>query len=404
MNLTATSREKFFAALQAAGMPDVPREFSVVPQHQLIGSATLAEIVNFIGVFDQVTAREAWQAAVQREAPAIAQQKRLEVCFFSAWDFHLPPEGGCRLIEFNDNGSGFLFAAIINDLYYTAAGLGQQQSIAPPAELSAFNQRLGELVEQEARTVFENGTDALFLVLDDAESVQRGKFRAELRLLCDLFRRRGWRAEVGGPPETRWDGRQLLFDGQPVSFVVNRSTDFFWQSEDFSPLRRAYDEGHVYVAPNPFTYATRSDKRLLEWLSLSHWDEDLGIQFAERQVLSALMPETHVVRAENLEALAQRRQDLVFKPLHGFAGRGLIASETVGRARLRRLVKHGEGYVAQKWISKSCMDVEGQPLWTDLRVWAYRGKILLLSGRASRRVDRLDLTPPGGWLPTYVSL
>jgi uncharacterized circularly permuted ATP-grasp superfamily protein len=196
----------------------------------------------------------------------------------------------------------------------------------------------------------------------------------------------------------------LLFDGQPVSFVVNRSTDFFWQSEDFLPLRRAYDEGHVYIAPNPFTYATRSDKRLLEWLSLSHWDDDLGIQLAERQVLSAHMPETHVVRAENLEALAQRRQDLVFKPLHGFAGRGLIASEAVGQARLRRLVKHGEGYVAQKRVSKSCMDVEGQPLWTDLRVWAYRGKILLLSGRASRRVDRLDLTPPGGWLPTYVSL
>ena len=385
-------------------MPSVPGEFSVVPQHQLIGSATLAEIADFIGVFDQVTTREAWQAAARREAPAIAQQKRLEVCFFSAWDFHLPPEGGCRLIEFNDNGSGFLFAAIINDLYYTAAGLGQQQSIAPPAELSAFNQHLGGLVEQEARTVFENGTDGLFLILDDAESVQRGKFSTELRLLRDLFRRRGWRAEIGSPPDTRWDGRQLLFDGQPVSFVVNRSTDFFWQSEDFLPLRTAYDEGHVYIAPNPFTYATRSDKRLLEWLSLSHWDDDLGIQLAEREVLSAHVPETHVVRAENLEALAQRRQDLVFKPLHGFAGRGLIPSEAVGQARLRRLVKHGEGYVAQKRVSKSCMDVEGQPLWTDLRVWAYRGKILLLSGRASRRVDRLDLTPPGGWLPTYVSL
>jgi hypothetical protein len=404
LKLKAALPERFFAALQAAGMPGVPAEFSVVPRHQVIPSATLAEIAKFIRVFDTVTAREPWRAAALREAPAIAQLRRSEVCFFSAWDFHLPPEGGCQLIEFNDNGSGFLFAAIINDLYHEVATLGDDKSLAPPAKFSAFNRRIGELVEQEARSLLGEGPVDLFLILDDAESLQRGKFRTELILLRDLFRLEGWRAEVGCPAETRWNGRQLLFDGHPVSFIVNRSTDFFWQSEDFSALRRAYEAGRVYVAPNPFSYATRSDKRLLEWLSLSHWDEDLGIQFAERQVMSAHMPETHLVRADNLEMLARRRYDFVFKPLHGFAGRGLLDSAAVGRARLRRLVKRGEGYVAQKWVPKPCIDVEGLPLWTDLRVWAYRGQILLLSGRASRRLDRLELTPPGGWLPTYASL
>ena len=47
---------------------------------------------------------------------------------------------------------------------------------------------------------------------------------------------------------------------------------------------------------------------------------------------------------------------------------------------------------------------DGERLWTDLRVWAYRGEIVLVSGRGSRRPDRLDLKPPGGWLPTYGSL
>jgi len=111
-----------------------------------------------------------------------------------------------------------------------------------------------------------------------------------------------------------------------------------------------------------------------------------------------------VVCAKNLNMLAQRKQDFVFKPLHGFAGRGLLDNATVGRARLRRLVQHSEGYVAQKWVAKPAMQVEGQCLWADLRVWAYRGKIYNVSGRASRRLDRLDLTPPGGWLPTYASL
>lgn len=63
-----------------------------------------------------------------------------------------------------------------------------------------------------------------------------------------------------------------------MSFIVNRSTDFLWQSEDFCALRKAYHAGRVYGAPNPFTYATRSDKRLLEWLSLPHWDKELVIE------------------------------------------------------------------------------------------------------------------------------
>jgi len=46
----------------------------------------------------------------------------------------------------------------------------------------------------------------------------------------------------------------------------------------------------------------------------------------------------------------------------------------------------------------------GQSLRTDLWVWAYRGQIYNLSGRASHRLDRLELKPPGGWLPTYASL
>jgi hypothetical protein len=404
LNLKATPPERFFAALQTAGMPEVPGEFSVVPRHQVIASAIIAEIAGFIRVFDQVTAREAWHVAALHEAPAIAQQRRPEVCFFSAWDFHLPPEGGWKLIEFNDNGSGFLFAATINALYHEAAGLGQEKQLAAPARLPAFNQHIGDLVECEAKAFFEDMPADMFLILDDAESLHRGKFRNELRLLCELFRRRGWRAEVGCPADTRWNGRQLLFEGDAVGFIVNRSTDFLWQSEDFSALRRAYEAGRVYVAPNPFTYVTRSNKRLLEWLSLPHWDEDLGIEPGERQILSAHTPETHLVVTENVEMLARRKHDFVFKPLHGFGGRGLLESAVLGRARLRRLLKHGEGYVAQRWVPKPCMEVDGIRLWTDLRIWAYRGEIFLLSGRTSRRPDRLDLTPPGGWLPTYASL
>jgi hypothetical protein len=403
LRLKARPPKNFYTELQAAGMPEAPQEFSVVPQHQAIPGAILAEISDFIRAFDRVTGRRAWQVTALREAPPIVQFRRQEVCFFSAWDFHLPPGASWQLIEFNDNGSGFIFAAIINALYYEAAGLGREKRIAPPAHLPGFKQRIRDFVEREARAFFGECPSDLLLILDDPESLQQGKFRRELQLLCELLREGGWQAEAGFPADLRWDGRRLLFKGQAVTFIVNRSTDFFWQSEDFSALRMAYQAGGVYVAPNPFTYATRSDKRLLEWLSLPHWDKELEIEPVERQILSDHVPETHLVRTENLEELAEKKQEFVFKPLHGYAGRGLLDSAAIGRARLRRLVAHGEGYVAQRRVAKRCLEIEGESLWTDLRVWAYRGEIFHISGRASRRPDRLDLTPPGGWVPTYAS-
>ena len=384
-------------------MPEPQAEFSVTPQHQIVCSDVFAEIAGFIRVFNAVTGRPAWRAAALKEAPPIARPWRREVCFFSAWDFHCPPESGFELIEFNDNGSGLLFAAIINALYYEAAGLERESEIAPPSTIPAFRRTIADMVEQEAAAFFGVRPAELLLILDDGESLHAGKFCSELRLLRDLLGERGWQAAIGCPAETRWDGKRLSFDQRPVAFVVNRSTDFLWRSDDFAALRSAYEAGTVYVAPNPFTYATRSDKRLLEWLSLPLWDETLGVDAAQRRMLSAHTPETHVLRSDNADVLARAKRDFVFKPLHGFAGRGLLDSGAVGRTRLRRLLKHGEGYVAQRRMAKPCIEVDGVRLWTDLRVWAYRGEIVQIFGRASTQPDRLDLMPPGGWLPTYVT-
>jgi hypothetical protein len=158
----------------------------------------------------------------------------------------------------------------------------------------------------------------------------------------------------------------------------------------------------VFVAPNPFTYATRSDKRLLELLSTPERDKELGIRSDERLLLSAHVPETRLLRPKNVEDLAREKDRWIFKPCHGFASRGLLTAAQVGRTRLRRLLKRGDSYVAQRTVPKAQLESnEGVPLWTDLRVWAYRGDRLLLSGRASRNPDTLDLSSPGGWLPTY---
>ncbi len=391
-------------------MPDVPGRFSIAQVHQEIPRQILGEIDAFIQVFDRVTTRPAWQrtvAASDPKPPPIALLQRSEVCFFSAWDFHIPCEQPAhwQLIECNDNGSGFLFAALMNRVYYEVSGLGQRRAVETPAPFSMLARRVASMIRKEAERFFGELPRGLLLILDDAESLQRGKFRHELILLRDLCRRDGWKTVIASPSDTSWHGGQLICQGESVSFIVNRSTDFFWEAEVFSPLTAAYHDGRIYVAPNPFTYATRSDKRLLEFLSNSAWDAELGIQAEERAVLSAHVPETHLVRPENVEDLVHRKGDFFFKPSHGFASHGLLTSSQVGRTRLRRFLKKGEAYVAQRRAPKFRLETkDGVRLWTDLRVWAYRGERFLLSGRASCHPDVLDLSSPGGWLPTYAEL
>jgi len=398
-------KEKFFAALHASGMPEVPHDFSVVPSAQLIPHATLVEIDDFIRLFDRVTTRAAWQQAVTAPAPEIAQTRRAEICFFTAWDFHLSPEQGWQLIECNDNGSGFLFAALINRLFYELSDLAQERSIEPPASVGAFKEQLATLIEREIKGFFGAFPDGLCFVLDTSDALRGGKFYREFILLRDLLRNRGWRSEIGTPDDLRWDGHYLLLDRQPVVFVINRSTDFFWEGEAFSPLRAAYLAGKVYVAPNPFTYATRSDKRLLEFLSLPNWDQQLGILPDERVLLSAHVPATYLLREENLDGIATKKAGFFFKPAHGFASHGVLISSQVGKGRLRQLLRKGSVYVAQKTVPKPTLVSEDGKvtLWTDLRVWAYGGERYLISGRASKQRDRLDLAPPGGWLPTFAA-
>jgi hypothetical protein len=400
------TEERLTAVLREAGIADLPERFGVAPVHQAIPREVVAGIDAFIALFDRVTTRAAWQRGVTADGPEIARSERSETCFFSAWDFHIPAEGphDWRLVELNDNGSGMLFAARINHAFYELSDAPERGAIEAPEAPHVLAARVAGMIRAEAEAFFGGPLRGSVLVLDDADSLANGRFRGELVLLRDLCRAHGWRAEIGAPADTTWDGARLLRRGEPVGFVVNRSTDFFFAGDAFAALRAAYASGTVYVAPNPFTYATRSDKRLLCWLSSAARDAELGIAPAERALLSAHVPETRVLRDEDVEELARSRDEWFFKPSHGFASHGLLTGSQVGRTRLRRLVKKGESYVAQRRAPKARLATrDGVSLWADLRVWAYRGRRFLVSGRASRKPDVLDLASPGGWLPTYVA-
>ncbi|CAB1276152.1 hypothetical protein [Candidatus Nitrosacidococcus tergens] len=402
----STTVDQFFLALKKAGIPSVPDDFSVVSEAQIISRQAFEEIKTVVHVFEQVTTRPSWQIGVTETMPEITQHRRSESCFFSAWDFHIPPSEKPQIIEFNDNGSGLFYAGLINEQYHLAFHADQAIGIESPLSFVQLKEKILACIAQEIHHFFKSQPQGIFLILEHAEVLQHSKFKEELYLLQKLLQDQGYEAVIGAPEETSYHNNQLLWQGKPVIFIINRTTDFLWETENFSNIRTAYlADQSCYIAPNPFTYGTRSYKGLLEPLSLPDWDKKLGISSDEREILSKHIPETHILREENLELIAKRKEEFIFKPAQGFAAQGLLNNRQVGRSRLRRLLKDNRGYVAQRKTPKSQLnDKNGKPmnLWVDLRVWAYQGEILALSGRASTRADGMDLSLPGGWVPTYV--
>ena len=259
LELTEKEATRFRTSLQCAGLPPIPEVFSVVPAAQTIHREIIEEIEAFIRVFDSVTTRASWVDRTLRELPP-AGQKRREVCFFSAWDFHIPPDSPKRwqLIEFNDNGSGFMFAARINRCFYELAGLEGDRFIEAIPPLPEFGHRLRKMVEQEAQGFHDDIPDGLFLVLDDSRVPTNREVSARASPAQGAVPAMGPDLEIGAPEDLTWTGEELSYCGTPVSFIVNRSTDFLWERETFAPLRLAHRGDHVYVAPNSLNYTTPS--------------------------------------------------------------------------------------------------------------------------------------------------
>ena len=69
--------DEFFTALIAAGMPEVPQAFSVVPLPHLIPHSTIIEIDAFLRIFERVTTSALWRQVVATSAPEIAQAHRV---------------------------------------------------------------------------------------------------------------------------------------------------------------------------------------------------------------------------------------------------------------------------------------------------------------------------------------
>jgi hypothetical protein len=278
-----------------------------------------------------------------------------------SYDVHPTPDGPV-LIEVNTNAGGVLTAM-------QAARQGNE--CCADWEQGMLEARLLALFRRDLLGI-DRKTTGVVAIVDDQLASQ--PLLAEMQALADLMRPFAEDVLVVDAAELTFSEDRVRHDGMPIDRVYWRSTDFLLCESQHEPIRRAVAEGSTILAPSPEAYEAIADKRrFVEW---SHQPE---LARDETTGLSFRIAETLPMSARTVEDWYADRSEWVFKPVSGYASRGVYVGKSISRKKLAELAP--DLYLAQRYAPHPLIDRNGNEWKYDVRFFADRGHII---GAAAR--------------------
>ncbi len=358
----------------------------------------MAELVR---VIDRVVALPQWRERVLAYAPDIARHAVSATGVFLGYDFHLGPEGP-QLIEINTNaGGGLLNAKLLR---------AQTQCCAPAGALRPLpgNVEADFVAMFREEWALARGDTPLARVAIVDETPASQFLAPEFELFRQLFEASGIAALVVAPNDLSFDGINVHCGDQIVDLIYNRLTDFALEDPSNALLRAAYLADAVVLTPHPRAHALYADKRNLVALSDERWLLEISVGEADRRLLHAGVPRTEEVLPENAAAFWASRRQWFFKPAAGYGSKAAYRGDKLTKGVFEHIARGG--YVAQALVlpSQRRLRVDGaeQNLKIDLRNYAYRGRVQLVSARLYQGQTTNFRTRGGGFaavLPVSLS-
>jgi hypothetical protein len=332
--------------------------------------------------------------AALASAPPIARTDHGPAGAFMSYDFHLTAEGP-KLIEINTNAGGaFLNAFLARAQRLCCASIA-------PSYPETFDAAVVDMFIEEWRRQRGEGRPALIAIVDDAPAQQY--LYPEFILAHRLLTGAGFEVVVADAGELRYEGRALRHGGRAIDLVYNRLVDFTLSDAAHAPIREAYDVGAVVVTPNPFVHALFADKRNLVRLSNADQLAKWGLSAHQVAQLSAL-PRAVEVTVANADVLWADRSRYFFKPAGGYGGKAVYRGDKVTK-RAWEIVRKGN-YIAQERAEPServvRIDEEDRACKVDVRLYTYRGQLLLAAARLYQGQTTNFRTPGGGFAPVLL--
>lgn len=387
-------------ALQSdPGAPDIaaliaercPHLFSPTPI--FISDEQARRMEELIDAVETVVAMPSYRADVLGIGPGIVRHAPRARGVFFGYDFHLDGDD-IGLIEINTNAGGALLNAALARAQIACGGL---VSKAP----HVFEQAIVDMFREEWRLGGRDAPLGSIAIVDTDPEAQY--LYPEFLLFRQLFERNGISAVIADPSALRWEDGRLWHGELAIDLVYNRLTDFSLETPASAALRAAYRVDAAVVTPHPQAHALYAEKRNLALLTDAAKLEALGVPEATRAILLAGIPRTEVVRAQDGDALWERRRELFFKPAAGFGGRAAYRGDKVTK-RVWQDILDGE-YVAQaimappERMTGSREAPEKRKF--DIRCYCYNGKVQWTAARLYQGQTTNFRTPGGGFAVVY---
>jgi len=362
-----------------------------------LGQASVERMAEVVAAVERVAALPAWAERVLAWAPAAARHATPAAGVFMGYDFHLGQEGP-QLIEINTNAGGGLLNAALAQAQFACCE--EVAAILPGVHpVPTLERDFVDMFRTEWRA--ERGDAALGRIAIVDENPLSQFLYPEFLLFRKLFERHGLQAVVCDPAELRFEQGALWHEEGRIDLVYNRLTDFGLEEAANAVLREAWLAGAAVLTPHPRAHALFADKRNLALLTDEAALAELGVDAATQAVLLAGIPRTRLVRREDADDLWARRKQLFFKPAAGYGSKAAYRGDKLTKRVFEDIL--AGGYVAQALVppSERRIGSEETPvdLKLDLRNYAYRGRVQLVTARLYQGQTTNFRTPGGGFAP-----
>ncbi len=362
-----------------------------------LGEASIDHMVQIVAAVERVAALPAWAQRVLPGAPVTARHETAAAGVFMGYDFHLG-EHGPQLIEINTNAGGALLNAALAQAQVACC---EEASAVLPGVHHAptLQQDFFDMFVEEWRAV--RGAQPLQRIAIVDEDPPTQFLYPEFLLFKKLFERFGVEALICDPHELTFAEGVLWHQGKRIDLVYNRLTDFGLEAPAQAALREAWLADAALITPHPRAHALLADKRNLTLLSDEAELTALGVDASTQAILVGGIPRTRRVTAAQAEMFWTQRKQLFFKPAAGFAARAAYRGDKLTR-RVFEEILAGD-YVAQALVPPTARRITTQDapqdLKLDLRCYAYRGSVQLVSARLYQGQTTNFRTPGGGFAP-----
>lgn len=334
-------------------------------------------------VFEQIEAEiasfaqlKAWTGRHKKhiyEKYKLITPNNFAVC--DSFDFHVDSNDDIHLIEINTNAA---FLALGMNLY----------QFFDQKNFSGFNEAaLVEMFKQEMQLA--GASNDCIYIMDEKPKEQRLFY--EFLLYKEIFKKHGLDCDIVDATNSA-----DLINIPRGSFIYNRYTDFYLSESKSKLLRERFNNGEIFLSPQPWEYFQIADKeRFMDWTG----------QIEVPHPKSLL--KTYDLDIEPPEKIWPMRKSLFFKPKSSFGSKGVFKGASVTKKTFDSFF--GNHFIAQELSPPAEIDLtvdlmkdgqtvrEVQTMKYDLRCYTYQEKLQLIIARVYQGQTTNLRTEGGGF-------